>query len=141
MGVEARVVLEDRSAPSEPPAGAWTDSALPAQLLVPRTARAAGPVEHLAVAGSVTQRNRVQEAVSDNSKLCDSGTFRRDRRFLSPSTRPNAPGNRVPWSPRRVRLIAPRADGLPRGRSTPWDSAGPTRTGQDIGRRSRGPAM
>jgi hypothetical protein len=53
MGVEARVVLEDRSAPSEPPAGAWTDSALPAQLLVPWTARAASPVEHLTVAGSV----------------------------------------------------------------------------------------
>src|SRR5260370_14933278 len=53
MGVEARVVLEERSAPSEPPAGAWTDSAIPAQLLVPWTARAAGPVEHLTVAGSV----------------------------------------------------------------------------------------
>src|SRR5260370_15993582 len=53
MGVEARVVLEERSAPSEPPAGAWTNSAIPAQLLVPWTARAAGPVEHLTVAGSV----------------------------------------------------------------------------------------
>ena len=47
------MVLEERSAPSEPPAGAWTDSAIPAQLLVPWTARAAGPVEHLTVAGSM----------------------------------------------------------------------------------------
>ena len=47
------MVLEEGSAPSEPPAGAWTDSAIPAQLLVPWTARAAGPVEHLTVAGSV----------------------------------------------------------------------------------------
>src|SRR5260370_42613825 len=53
MGVEARVVLEERGAPSEAPAGAWTDAAIPAQLLVPWTARAAGPVEHLTVAGSV----------------------------------------------------------------------------------------
>ncbi len=54
MGVEARVVLEERSAPSEPLAGAWIDSALPAQLLVPWTDRDAGPVEHLTVAGSVS---------------------------------------------------------------------------------------
>jgi hypothetical protein len=91
--------------------------------------------------GSVTQGNRVQEAVSDNSKLCDSEALRRDRRFLIPSTRPGAPGNRVPWSQRRVRLIAPRADGLPRGRSAPWYSAGPTPAGQGLGRTSRGPAM
>jgi hypothetical protein len=47
------VVLEERSAPSKPAAGAWTDSAFPAQLLVPWTARVAGPVEHLTVADSV----------------------------------------------------------------------------------------